>query len=285
MRNFLAIAAGSLSSVLLVGDSLVNGLARYHRVWSKYFEPLRALNFGVGGDRTQHVLWRIENCEIPLNLQVAFVHCGTNNLDRDNPAEIRDGIASIVYTIQEEKPNANFIVSGLLPRDQEISFRRDKIKLGNQKLSKWCPSGQVRNVHYLKPDKDWTEPDMRLVERYYFTDSLHLVEEGYEKFAKSIYEAIVKVSQGNVVDSGTEESENESNKAKEEENKEKDENQRKTWLRTASDPEANPDQQHHHPKHNRNRTDKQHQRHLQQQYYQNPNQLRHYHPQLPSYQN
>ena len=198
--KFVAIATRSLSSVLLVGDSLVNGLARYHRVWSKYLEPLRALNFGVGGDRTQNVLWRIENGEIPLNLQVAFVHCGTNNLDRDNSAEIRDGIASIVYTIQEKKPNANIIVSGLLPRDREISSRRDKIKLVNQKLMKWCRSGKVRNVHYLKPDKDRTEPDGRLVERYYFTDFLHLVEEGYEKFAKSIYEAYVKVSQGNVVD-------------------------------------------------------------------------------------
>ena len=222
-EKFVAITAGSLSSVLLVGDSLVNGLARYHRVWSKYFEPLHALNFGVGGDQTQHVLWRIENGEIPLNLQVAFVHCGTNNLDRDNPAEIRDGIASIVYTIQEKKPNANFIVSGLLPRDQEISFRRDKIKLVNQELRKWYRSGKVRDTHYLKPDKDWTEPDGRLVERYYFTDFLHLVEEGYEKFANSIYEAIVKVSQGNVVGSGSEESENELNKAKEIENKEKDE--------------------------------------------------------------
>ena len=64
---------------------------------------------------------------------------------------------------------------------------------------KWCRSGKVRNVHYLKPDKDWTNPDGRLVERYYFSDFLHLVEEGYEKFAKSIYEAIVKVSQGNAV--------------------------------------------------------------------------------------
>ena len=103
-------------------------------------------------------------------------------------------------TIQEKKPNVNFIVSGLLPRDQETSSRRDKIKLVNQKLREWCRSGRVRNVYYLKPDKDWTEPDGRLVERYYFTDFLHLVEEGYDKFAKSIYEAIVNVSQGNVVD-------------------------------------------------------------------------------------
>ena len=199
-EKFVAIATRSLSSVLLVGDSMVKGLARYHRVWSKYFEPLHALHFGVGGDQTQHVLWRIENGEIPLNLQVAFVHCGTNNLDRDNPAEIRDGIASIVYTIQEKKPNANFIVSGLLPRDQETSSRRDKIKLVNQKLREWCRSGRVRNMYFLKPDKDWTEPDGRLVERYYFTDFLHLVEEGYDKFAKSIYGAIVNVSQENVVD-------------------------------------------------------------------------------------
>ena len=236
-EKFVAIATRSLSSVFLVGDSMVKGLARYHRVWSKYFEPLRALNFGVGGDRTQHVLWRIENGEIPLNLQVAFVHCGTNNLDRDNPAEIRDWIASIVYTIQEKKPNAN-IVSGLLPRDQEISSGRDKIKLVNRKLMRWCRSGKVRNVHYLKPDRDWTKPDGRLVERYYFTDFLHLVEEGYDKFANSIYEAIVKVLQGNAVGFGTEESENELNKTKGIEKK-NGEKQRKTWLKTANDPEAN----------------------------------------------
>ena len=127
-EKFVAIATRSLSSVLLVGDSLVNGLARYHRVWSKYFEPLCALNFGVGGDRTQHVLWRIENGEIPLNLQVAFVHCGTNNLDRDNPAEIRDGIASIVYTMQEKKPNANLLCQVYF---QEIK----KLHLGVIRLS------------------------------------------------------------------------------------------------------------------------------------------------------
>ena len=135
-------------------------------MWSEYFEQLRALHFGVGGDRTKHVLWRIENGEISLNLQVAVVHCGTNDLDRDNPAEIRDGIASTVYNIQEKKPDTNIIVSGLLPKDQEISSRRDKIKLVNQKLRKWCRIGKARNVHYLKPDKDWTEPDGRLVGRY-----------------------------------------------------------------------------------------------------------------------
>ena len=141
------------------------------------------------------------------------------------------GLLQLSILYRRKIPNADIIVSGLLSRDQEISSGRDKIKLVNQKLMKWCRSGKVRNVHYLKPDKDWTEAEGWLVERYYFTDFLHLVEEGYEKIAKSIYEAIVKVSQEILL----------------------------TWLRTASDPEANPDQQHHHPKHNRNRTDKKNQ--------------------------
>ena len=74
------------------------------------------------------MLWRIENGKIPSNLQVAFVHCGTNNLDCDNPAEIKDGIASIVYTIQEKSSNANFIVSGYF---QEIK----KLPLGVIRLN------------------------------------------------------------------------------------------------------------------------------------------------------
>ena len=67
-EKFVAIATRSLSSVLLVGDSLVNGLARYHRVWSKYLESLRELNFGVGGDRTQQVKCHLKTLSIPMIL-------------------------------------------------------------------------------------------------------------------------------------------------------------------------------------------------------------------------
>ena len=54
-------------------------------MWNQYFAPLKSLNFGLGGDRTQHVLWRVENGEIPLNAQTIVIHVGTNNTDRDDP--------------------------------------------------------------------------------------------------------------------------------------------------------------------------------------------------------
>jgi len=34
------------------------------KIWDKMFVPLHCLNFGVGGDQTQHVLWRLTNGEL-----------------------------------------------------------------------------------------------------------------------------------------------------------------------------------------------------------------------------
>ena len=65
-KNFVSIAKTSSAGVLLMGDSLVQGLKRYPEVWNRYFEHSKTINFGLGGDRTQNVLWRVENGGIPL---------------------------------------------------------------------------------------------------------------------------------------------------------------------------------------------------------------------------
>ena len=51
--------------VLFIGDSLIAHLANTE-VWEQWFEPLHALNFGIGGDETQHILWRIQNGELDI---------------------------------------------------------------------------------------------------------------------------------------------------------------------------------------------------------------------------
>ena len=55
----------STANILIVGDSIISGLSRYPAVWFKYFGKESALNLGVADDRTQHVLWRISNIELP----------------------------------------------------------------------------------------------------------------------------------------------------------------------------------------------------------------------------
>ena len=48
--------------LVYVGDSIVE---RYDtqgkRTWDRYYAPRHALNLGISGDRTEHVLWRLDH--------------------------------------------------------------------------------------------------------------------------------------------------------------------------------------------------------------------------------
>ena len=70
--------------VCLVGASIIGNLTRYNHIWRRYFcETLRAVNFGIGGDRSQHALWRAMNGEIPPSTRCVAVNIGNNNIPRD----------------------------------------------------------------------------------------------------------------------------------------------------------------------------------------------------------
>lgn len=176
-------------NVVLTGDSIIKGLTRYARIWKKYFAPLRSLNFGIGGDRTQHVLWRLQNGEMECDPKVIVVLCGTNNMDKNSASEIAQGILAIVDYIHTKKPEVSIIICGILPRDLYAGSRREKIDEVNEELFEYISfSDELRdeNVYFLPPEKGWTLKGGALDESLYFTDHLHLVEGGDEKLAKSI---------------------------------------------------------------------------------------------------
>ena len=58
---------------LIIGDSLVSGLSRFADVWERHFAPLQAVNLGIGGDRIQHVLWRLQQSILPVQAQISVV--------------------------------------------------------------------------------------------------------------------------------------------------------------------------------------------------------------------
>ena len=50
--------------LLMVGDSITNNFDKGgpgEPVWAKHFVPPNGLNLGFGGDRTNHVLWRLDH--------------------------------------------------------------------------------------------------------------------------------------------------------------------------------------------------------------------------------
>src|SRR5690348_111913 len=101
-KAFLEIAKKGGVEVLFLGDSITHGWEG-QAAWKKYFEPLKAANFGIGGDRTQHVLWRItEGKELEgINPKAAVIMIGTNNMGPNSSEEIADGVAAIVSTLRK----------------------------------------------------------------------------------------------------------------------------------------------------------------------------------------
>ena len=194
-KSFVDTAKSSSSNVLLIGDSIVSGLLRYSRVWSKYFEPYDALNFGSPGDCVENVMWRVQHGELPAQLEITVIHARTNNVDKHPVHDIASGIIQIASYILSKKPGSNVIITGLLPRDEKAtSIRRTKINAINHLLQHECQS--QRNVTFLEPSEDWLQSNGDLRKQLYYRDFLHLVERGNSKFASWIQSAIERSMQG-----------------------------------------------------------------------------------------
>ena len=187
--------------LVLIGDSIVAGLSRYANIWRSFFKTFDTLNYGIGGDCTQHVLWRAENATLPNSLKYVVIHCGTNNIDRDQPRDIANSVIAIGLTLQEKCSGLKVIVTGLLPRDPGWSHRRKKIKLINYYLKKLC-CDNFNEFYFMKQDDDWTDKDGNLDEKLYYTDQLHLIEAGNRKFACSILKILSKLMQDEKVHAG-----------------------------------------------------------------------------------
>jgi hypothetical protein len=91
--------------VLFLGDSITQGWEGSGKpVWREHFEPLKAANFGIGGDQTQHVLWRItEGKELEgIQPKAVVLMIGTNNMRSNNAEEIAEGITPIVHALRQQ---------------------------------------------------------------------------------------------------------------------------------------------------------------------------------------
>ena len=161
------------SNSILIGDSIIAGLLRYKNIWQKHFKA--TTNLGIGGDRTQNVLWRTERLTFSSSIKYAVIQCGVNNIDIDPPIDIANGIITIALTIIRKKPGINVIITGLLPRNQYLTNRRQKIDMVNHYLEKSCIN--QTNTNFNK-QSGWTHNNGNLINKYYYRDNLHLVESG-----------------------------------------------------------------------------------------------------------
>ena len=116
---------------VLLGDSLIQGLSRYTKVWNSFFGK-DTLNCGIRGDKVENLLWRAEKLEFPPAIRQIVIHCGTNNIEENTPNDIANGLLCSALTIKKRNSVTNVYITGLLPRDFRETHMRNKIKKVNE---------------------------------------------------------------------------------------------------------------------------------------------------------
>lgn len=178
-----AKAAPGDYDIEFIGDSIMQGWeGRGKNVWQEYYGGRKVINFGVGGDRTQHVLWRFENGQLDgIKAKVAVVMIGTNNSNKDDnsEADILAGVTAIVNQIRTRQPETKILLLGIFPRGKTFSTQRGKILQVNEALAK-LDDGQ--HIFYLDFGSQLIESDGS-ISKSIMPDYLHPNEAGYKIWA------------------------------------------------------------------------------------------------------
>jgi lysophospholipase L1-like esterase len=172
--------------IAFIGDSITQGWEGGGKnVWKKYYGNLKALNFGVGGDRTEHVLWRFEHGQLDgVKPKVAVLMIGTNNSNKEDntEADILEGVQAIVSQIRARLPDTKIILVAIFPRSPTFSTQRGKILQVNQALAK-LDDGKM--IYYVDFGSQMIEADGS-ISKAMMRDALHPGEPGYEIWASAI---------------------------------------------------------------------------------------------------
>ncbi|XP_071440760.1 platelet-activating factor acetylhydrolase IB subunit alpha1 [Hetaerina americana] len=177
-KRFLAETKEKEPEVLFIGDSLITHLS-HTNAWNRWFAPMHAICFGIGGDQTQHVLWRVQNGELEgISPKIVVVLVGTNNHGH-NPDQIAEGILEIVKVVRQKQSQAQVVVCSLLPRGQFPNHLRERNLRVNQIL-KESISG-LTDCHLVDSSEGFVQPQDDSISHLDMYDYLHLTEAGYAK--------------------------------------------------------------------------------------------------------
>ena len=90
--------------MVVIGDSIVAGLRRYPTVWRNFILQYKTVNLGIGGDRIENLLWRINDVMLPKSIRSVVIHCGTNNTNTRGSDEISVDVVTIARSIFHSYP-------------------------------------------------------------------------------------------------------------------------------------------------------------------------------------
>jgi len=179
--------------VAFVGDSIT---ARWRggENWQKHWGSYRAVNMGIGGDQTQHVLWRLQNGDLDgYKAKLFVVMIGTNNMwgKTSEPADAAAGVKAVIDLIQSKQPKAKILLMSILPTGEKPNPGREKRMAVNELISKFAGG----SVEYMDITSKYLEAD-GTISKEVMHDFLHLAPKGYDIWAEAISGKVKEIVDG-----------------------------------------------------------------------------------------
>jgi len=172
--------------LIFLGDSITAGWERGGAaVWQERYAKRHAVNMGIGGDETGHLLWRLQRSPLDkIKPRALVLLIGVNNAFRrdHSAAGIAAGIKAVVATLRRRLPRTKILLLGIFPAGAKPNKVRDKTIAVSRRIKALADGKRVR---YLDIGDRFLERHGRISQDVMF-DYLHLTEKGYRIWAEAL---------------------------------------------------------------------------------------------------
>ncbi|WP_339721234.1 platelet-activating factor acetylhydrolase IB subunit [uncultured Paraglaciecola sp.] len=173
--------------LVFLGDSITHYWeTKGQQVWQQYYAKHNALNIGFSADRTEHVLWRLQNGEVAnIDPKLLVLMIGTNNTGQrqDAPKDTALGIKKIIESLETQLPNTKVLLLAIFPRGATVDDPLRKINDDINLIIKEFDDGE--RVHYLDINHIFLDEKGNL-SKSVMKDLLHPNEDQYQVWAEAI---------------------------------------------------------------------------------------------------
>jgi lysophospholipase L1-like esterase len=153
-------------------------------VWDEYYSQRNAVNIGIGGDKIEHILWRLDHGNIDgISPKLIVLLAGTNNAKDNTAAEIADGIVAIIDKLQLKLPDSKILLLSIFPRGEYPNDLRTILANASQTAA--ARIADKDNVYYMDIAANFLSND-GILSPDIMPDARHPNEQGYRIWAESI---------------------------------------------------------------------------------------------------
>jgi lysophospholipase L1-like esterase len=181
---------GKQYDLIFDGDSITDFWRNGGKtIWDQHFAALRSVNLGIGGDKTEHLLWRLQQGLVDaMDPKLVVLMIGTNNTGRDDANQIAEGIKAVTTEYLKRCPHTHVLLLGVFPRAEKAT---DPVRAKIIDINKKIAALESSRVTYMDIGRNFLDANGTITDEI-MPDKLHPTTKGYVIWANAIQPVVDK---------------------------------------------------------------------------------------------